>query len=77
MHAIQVHEAPVVLKRTLSPGFTLLGGRLVETAAGTSITESATAGALQLWETQKGADMIYYLHEIVTPQVSLAGKSRD
>src|SRR6266568_8715194 len=30
MHAIQVRDAPVVLKRTLSPGFKLLGEGLVE-----------------------------------------------
>jgi hypothetical protein len=31
MHAIQVHNTPVFLKRTLSPGVKLLGERLIET----------------------------------------------
>ncbi len=31
MHAIQVQNAPMVLKRTLAPGVKLLGERLVET----------------------------------------------
>ena len=30
MHAVQVQDAPVFLKRTLAPGFELLGERLVQ-----------------------------------------------
>ncbi len=32
MHSIQVHNAPVLLQRTLPPGIKLLGERLVQTA---------------------------------------------
>jgi hypothetical protein len=44
MHAIQVQDTPMFLKRTLAPGVKLLGERLVQAADGTVDFERLPVG---------------------------------